>query len=294
MQKLFSYVESFASSVCYFHGFEQRDVSFIVGDFRNEVFDEIFSPHMSRVEEVRSQKAFFQTFESFNNPVVIRDFAQSWDGLHKWNNLNYFIKNFGNRIVPIERGVMLEGQGMKESLMTIKDFFEEFMIPSSIQRIWPLSLFQDKHEKIAYLAQHELLNQIPSLLSDVEAPSIGGSSPKHINVWIGTGGTRTPLHFDSYDNLLVQIVGVKYIRLYHQRESKRLYVLQRSKIALHSKQGNMSQINCEKPDFLKHPLSKDAKFTETILYPGDCLYIPANHWHYVRSLTTSASVNYWF
>ena len=80
---------------------------------------------------------------------------------------------------------MLEGRGMKESLMTIKDFFEEFMIPSSVQRIWPLSLSEDKHEKIAYLAQHELLNQIPSLLSDVEVPSIGDSSPKHINVWIG-------------------------------------------------------------------------------------------------------------
>ena len=28
--------------------------------------------------------------------------------------------------------------------------------------------------------------------------------------------------------------------------------------------------------------------------PGDVLFIPRSVWHYVRSLTTSCSVNFWF
>jgi len=113
---------------------------------------------------------------------------------------------------------------------------------------------------------------------------------------MGTGGTRTPLHFDSYDNLLVQIVGVKYVRLYDPKWTSKLYVknMQDSIDDKYASQGNMSSIECECEDYDKRPLAKEAEHTEVVLYPGDCLFIPSRHWHYVRSLTTSISVNYWF
>lgn len=45
--------------------------------------------------------------------------------------------------------------------------------------------------------------QIPELAADVSPPpwcEPGGPC----NAWIGTAGAATPLHFDSYDNLLAQ------------------------------------------------------------------------------------------
>mmetsp|Transcript_31262 Transcript_31262/g.74310 ORF Transcript_31262/g.74310 Transcript_31262/m.74310 type:complete len:80 (-) Transcript_31262:222-461(-) len=70
------------------------------------------------------------------------------------------------------------------------------------------------------MAQHGLLDQIPSLRKDVEAPAYcTAASPEGvavINAWIGTCGTKTPLHFDSYDNFLCQVAGFKYVRLYSQ------------------------------------------------------------------------------
>jgi lysine-specific demethylase 8 len=39
---------------------------------------------------------------------------------------------------------------------------------------------------------------------------------------------------------------------------------------------------------------EQAKYFETLLGPGDCLYIPVGWWHYVRSLTVSFSVSFWW
>ena len=43
-----------------------------------------------------------------------------------------------------------------------------------------------------------------------------------------------------------------------------------------------------------HPRFVGTPFTEALLGPGDMLFIPKSHWHYVRSLTTSVSINFWF
>ena len=203
----------------------------------------------------------------------------------------------GNRIIPIELGNMNQKTGLQERLTSMREFVDEFLVPSNSRVVTTLdfALAQSSTKSIAYLAQHHLFEQIPQMKGDIEAfPSLcGDNNPIHVNAWIGTGGTRTPCHFDSYDNLFVQIVGAKYVRLYNSNETDRLYVMNQSD-SKYGKQGNMSAIDCEAEDYTKHPLLEHVKYVEAILYPGDCLYIPARVWHYVRSLSTSASVNYWF
>lgn len=176
--------------------------------------------------------------------------------------------------------------------MTIRQFVDSFLAPSCDKEIWSLKDAVDGSANVAYLAQHVLLNQIPALLNDVpSSPPLIHGNVAQINAWIGTGGTRTPLHFDSYDNLLVQIAGAKYVRLYARSETPKLYV---SKQQQYARQGNMSQVDCEREDADQHPLAMNAEYQETLLLPGDCLFIPAGKWHYVRSLSTSISVNYWW
>lgn len=38
----------------------------------------------------------------------------------------------------------------------------------------------------------------------------------------------------------------------------------------------------------------DLEFVDCILEEGEMLYIPPKWWHYVRSLTTSFSVSFWW
>jgi len=198
------------------------------------------------------------------------------------------------RLVPIEHGVMSEKGGMKEELMTMHTFVRCHLAPSVSQNVYCLGQAEGEEKSVAYLAQHQLFEQIDDLKNDIILPSeCGKSGPSHVNAWIGTGGTRTPLHFDSYDNLFVQVVGSKYVRLYEKTETSKLYVIKNDDNN-YAKQGNMSAVDCEKEDYSAYPLVKDAKYTEIILYPGDALYIPAKTWHYVRGLSTSASVNFWW
>lgn len=83
---------------------------------------------------------------------------------------------------------------------------------------------------VAYLAQHQLFLQLPQLRNDVLVPDhCYTAAPPHptdstqdqpeldaplLNAWLGPPGTITPLHTDPYHNMLAQVVGRKYVRLY--------------------------------------------------------------------------------
>jgi lysine-specific demethylase 8 len=56
----------------------------------------------------------------------------------------------------------------------------------------------------------------------------------------------------------------------------------------------ISLVAVEAPDFQLFPLFARAKYAETVLGPGDMLFIPKGTWHHVRSLTTSFSINFWW
>lgn len=74
----------------------------------------------------------------------------------------------------------------------------------------------------AYLAQHELFDQIPPLRRDIMTPDYcallladeeddGGAESVATNAWFGPGGTVSPLHNDPFHNLLAQVVGSKRV-----------------------------------------------------------------------------------
>eukprot|EP01127_Copromyxa_protea_P010474 TRINITY_DN2547_c1_g1_i2.p1 TRINITY_DN2547_c1_g1~~TRINITY_DN2547_c1_g1_i2.p1 ORF type:complete len:162 (-),score=29.91 TRINITY_DN2547_c1_g1_i2:55-540(-) len=159
----------------------------------------------------------------------------------------------------------------------------------------PLSQFIEQHiegdaTKIGYLAQTQLFDQIPDLKRDIITPdycSLGEFEEPIVNAWFGPAGTVSPCHHDPYHNLLAQVVGEKFIRLYNTDQTQFLYPHNDKML------WNTSQANVETPD-PKFPLVEQAEFVECILQPGELLYIPPKFWHYVRSLSTSFSVSFWW
>ncbi|DBA79824.1 TPA: hypothetical protein ACH3X1_008484 [Trebouxia sp. C0004] len=142
-----------------------------------------------------------------------------------------------------------------------------------------------------YLAQHPLFDQIPDLRSDIQEPmycALGEGEMQSINAWFGPAGTVTPLHHDPHYNLLAQVVGTKYVRLYHPKHSASLYPYQTGLTQ------NSSQVEIDNPDFKAHPEFANLLATECILQPGQMLFIPPGWWHYVKALSVSFSVSFWW
>ena len=86
---------------------------------------------------------------------------------------------------------------------------------------------------------------------------------------------------------------MKYVRLYRRAEAAKLYA-QRGERAGTQAQGNISAVDVQEPDLSQFPRFAEAEFEHVIMMQGDMLYIPARCWHFVKSLTTSISVNFWF
>ncbi len=123
--------------------------------------------------------------------------------------------------------------------------------------------------------------------------SVIDDSAQRLFAWFGPAGTYSPLHHDPWHNLLVQVVGHKRVRCYAPSTTPALYPFPASHH--HGTRTNCSAImDHDSACPVAFPLFSSAPSLETDLQPGDGLFIPKQHWHAVRAMTSSFSVNFWW
>jgi hypothetical protein len=108
------------------------------------------------------------------------------------------------------------------------------------------------------------------------------------NVWIGPGGATTFTHYDIFYNFYVQLYGKKRFILFSPDHAPNLYLYP----FLHPG-AQQSQVDVDNIDYEAFPAFKNAKAIETILEPGDVLYLPPMWFHHVSALELSMSVSVW-
>ena len=142
-----------------------------------------------------------------------------------------------------------------------------------------------------YIAQHTILDQIPELRQDMPQPDYLCAAEEEIRThfFFGPKGTVTPLHYDPYHNVLVQVVGYKYIRLYSPEHS--VHLAPRDGMANNTSLPK-DILTAEKAAFPHEFLT--LPYWEAVLGPGDVLYLPLRYWHFVKSLSISISVAFHF
>ncbi|XP_041812628.1 lysine-specific demethylase 8 [Chelmon rostratus] len=247
-------------------------------------------PHVPVIkEELAVPRMKCPSLESFNTnyllplkPVILEGIIDHWPALneHPWS-IEYLRSVAGCRTVPVEVGSRYTDEEWSQTLLTVNGFIDRYI------------LNKDGGKALGYLAQHQLFDQIPELKDDIRLPDYcclgeGDEDDITVNAWFGPGGTVSPLHQDPQQNFLAQVVGSKYIRLYSPEDTDKLYPHQSQ--LLH----NTSQVEVENPDTERFPQFAKAPYLECVLQPGEVLFIPVRHWHYVRSLELSFSVSFWW
>ncbi|KAM9345819.1 lysine-specific demethylase 8 [Symphorus nematophorus] len=247
-------------------------------------------PHVPVIkEELAVPRMKSPSLESFNTncllplkPVILEGIIDHWPALnhHPWS-IEYLRSVAGCRTVPVEVGSRYTDEEWSQQLLTVDGFIDRYV------------LNKDGAKAVGYLAQHQLFDQIPELKEDIRLPDYcclgeGDEDDITVNAWFGPGGTVSPLHQDPQQNFLAQVVGSKYIRLYSPEDTDKLYPHQSQ--LLH----NTSQVEVENPDAERFPEFAKAPYLECVLKPGEVLFIPVRHWHYVRSLELSFSVSFWW
>ncbi|PGG97464.1 obg family GTPase CgtA [Helicocarpus griseus UAMH5409] len=270
--------------------------------------DAVRAPHLEHpIHRVRAP-SFEQFTEHMNNirtPLVITDAVDHWPALstRPWCSREYWAQRTydGRRLVPVEVGRSYTDEGWGQRIMPFGEFVRDYIWreigggddngeeKSGNVNDYATNDGGSENEggkgggegQTGYMAQHDLLAQIPALRNDICIPdycyadppgpepgtpvyekrlrerlvkekgdstdvhSIGPGNHAHdksqglagecvddadegsetddlisdpiINTWIGPSWTISPLHHDPYHNILVQVIGQKYVRLYSPR-----------------------------------------------------------------------------
>ena len=326
---------------------------------------------------------------SARTPLVITDAVSHWPAFsatRSWLSRDYWDKRTfgGRRLVPVEIGRSYTDEGWGQRIIPFGDFVRRYIWRKQGGIRADTEDSEEAEQQTGYLAQHNLLAQVPALRNDIcipdycyaEPPGPEPGTPVYekkmrnrttkaaslrnedpgtssdtqipdrtgdheregepesapsdpiINTWIGPSWTISPLHHDPYHNILVQVVGAKYIRLYSPHTpASQIYprgteivnpstpppqsVHDPNDVPANDKQQEEQQIdmsNTSQVDLAAIELSpaesetweelwpgfSKAKYVETVLKEGECLYIPVGWWHYVRGLQAGISVSFWW
>ncbi|GAB4835168.1 Lysine-specific demethylase jmj30 [Ancistrocladus abbreviatus] len=215
-----------------------------------------------------SLEGFLRDYFLLGTPVVISDCMDHWPARTKWSNMNYLKRVAGDRTVPVEVGKNYLSSEWKQELITFSQFLERIQSTNSA-------------EVPTYLAQHPLFDQIKELKKDILIPDYcyaAGGELRSLNAWFGPTGTVTPLHHDPHHNILAQVVGRKYVRLYPASLSEELYPHAETMLI------NSSQVDLDDIDDAAFPKLKDLEILDCILDEGEMIYIPPKWWHYPMAL----------
>ena len=115
--------------------------------------------------------------------------------------------------------------------------------------------------------------EMPSVL---QCPEIH-ESVHETRLWMSSGNTSSSLHFDTHENLMLQVFGTKSVYFFPPSQSHKTYM------DYHDRMG-LSPVNPERVDLDKWPMFAQLEGGMVAhLHGGDAVLIPEGWWHLVRT-----------
>ena len=233
--------------------------------------------------------AFREHVNSIREPAILRGFDVG-GCVEKWQSLDYLLDKFGN--VQAKVHVVQKDHADKMDFRSKNFKYQTIPMTSLIQKV-----FEKEEDDLAYYlrwvgddprgqTKADFMTDFPALSQDFEFDkffnffpqekffsSVLRVSSKDIRVWT---------HFDTLDNIYVQIVGNKEMIMWNPNEAFNLYL-----------DGDKSKVvDFQDPELdVKFPNFKKAAKSVGRLGPGDMVFIPALHFHNMKAVDKGIAIN---
>jgi hypothetical protein len=228
-----------------------------------------------------SVEEFVERYVRPERPVVVRGAVTDWPPSYKWTP-EYLKAMSGARRVKI--GVSKDGDYVAYAERLKLGAEPDVAFANAIDGIFATANAEQKLR-----IHQEPLSKWGPLHE--ESPPIRYVSRSIIakNIWMGSIGNVTKLHYDTEDNINIQLRGKKEVILFPSSQLDELYPR-----SAWDYMSNFSRVDIEMPDLSRFPLFTRATPWRAILEPGDFIYIPIYWWHQFYTLEASLNVNFWW
>lgn len=259
-------------------------------------------------------------------PVIVRGAAAHWAAVERWTP--HYLATVGrNIVVEVKSKSDYGDSGSKRHFETSKKLQLSEVAALMTERNAPDLSYA--RQDVSWASCSELVRAVQPLSFWPASIQV-----EEGNLWLGPEGTIAQLHWDPAHNLFAQIRGEKRWVLLSPEESHLTYPnrfsiratvqqymhlpnlqsIRRKLDAATVIEGfvdsltaveqdivfaflaamNNCDVNVEEPDWNRTPLFKNATRLEAVLKPGDVIFVPQFWRHYVRSLSPSISLNWFF
>jgi len=218
---------------------------------------------------------FYRHYYEANRPAKLTGIVDHWSALRRWS-LDHFAAVAGDAAVEaqVERERDPDYELAKDDHRRLIRFGE--LVD------W---LRKDEPSNDIYLTAYNSGTNAAALgpLWDDLAPIdlLDARGPRDGFFWLGPKGTLTPWHHDLTNNLLVQVMGRKRVRMAPPWAFARM----RNSRHCFSDWGN-DALPAGPGDETTPPV------LETVLGPGEGIFLPVGWWHQVEALDLSASMSF--
>jgi hypothetical protein len=226
-----------------------------------------------------SPEEFFDRYYATGTPVVLTDTFTTWPSLAGWSP-SAFRERIGHIEVSVTSGRASDPASHTHfakncAVMPMADLCDRVVTAGATNDFYLIS--NDFRPNGAGLSP---------LLADVRVPHPYLDDQRHescLILWFGPAGTVTPLHHDTKNVLLCQVFGRKRVLLFPRFETPLLGA--RADTVY-------SPIEIARPEDEAFRELGDALRKETVLCPGEALFIPVGCFHQLRALEPSISLGF--
>lgn len=206
-------------------------------------------------------------------PVVIEGAARTWPAFDRWT-WTTLRELYGDAAITVARKThapdasMPPGYGPKRET-TLAQLIDHALDAPSVEDAERMYLVADNRA---------LRGPLAALVEDI-APDPRMVKPDTVaeesHLWLGPAGTRTGWHYDLSHVLMFQLRGRKRVRLVPPTDATMMDHATRT----------LSELAFE------DSRASDAFVRETLLEPGDALFVPVGYWHAVEALDPAITVS---